>query len=122
MAQEGGHAEEDGGGVEFAVARGQFGFDVLEVFGEAGELGLVGGEEFFLEGLELEGSGKGDVLVELAVPIDEGTSADVEVVGSAGEAPAFGPQLDELMFHFYIVHGGRMTRKGTGAAAPGTVK
>jgi hypothetical protein len=40
----------------------------------------------------------------LAAPENEGAFGDAELLGDAGEADAFGAQLDELLNRFLIFH------------------
>jgi hypothetical protein len=42
----------------------------------------------------------------LAIPIDQGSLTDFEVLGDAAQAPALGPEFEELVFRIDIVHNG----------------
>ena len=40
----------------------------------------------------------------LAIPIDQGAPGDVEPLGDAAQAPALGPEFEELVFRINVVH------------------
>jgi hypothetical protein len=79
----------------------------------------VGGEKFFLEGLDLEGAVGMEFLLHLVVPHDERALVNMDLVGDVGEAPALGPQLDELIFSLRSMHGAKIAPGRKWRAAPG---
>jgi hypothetical protein len=78
---------------EFSL--GQDGEKLFLDVGQRGDIGLVAGEEAFMEGFEFGGAEGADVMAELAVPIDENALGDLEVPGDAGEAVALGAEFEE---------------------------
>lgn len=87
-------------------AFGQFGFQAVEFLFEPDQFLLVGGKDLFLQRLALDGSQGADLLVFLSIPIDQGALGDVEPLGDAAQAPAFGSQFEELVFSIVVMHKG----------------
>ena len=84
-----------------------FGQDGEELFldaGQRGDIGLVAGEEAFMEGFEFGGTEGAEIVAELAVPIDEDAPGDLEVLGDAGKAVALGAEFEEVLFGLVVVH------------------
>ena len=72
-------------------ALGQFSFQAVQLFFEADQFLLVSGENLFLERLAFDSPQGADLLMLLAIPIDQSALGDFEVFSDAAQAPAFGP-------------------------------
>jgi len=46
----------------------------------------------------------------LTIPVDEGALSDLEPLGNPGQAPAFSPKFEELVFGFNVMHHGARFR------------
>ena len=103
-ADQGRQAKEGGGGQILAAAFIEFGFEGIELFGQAGEFEFVGGEDAVLEGFELDGAELADFGLEAAVPVGDAADVDVEFFGDAGQAPALGAQFNEPVSDLRIIH------------------
>jgi len=103
-AKEARESEKVAGGLVIELALGEFAFDLLEMFGQAGKLMFVRGQELFLESFDLEGTEGAQFLKMLAIPIHEGALGDINGDGDAGEAPSLGPEFEETAFGIGRVH------------------
>ena len=106
VAEDGGEAEELVGWDVGEFAGSEFVFDGVVEFGESVEVGVVGGEDFFINGFAFEAAEVANFFGVDAVPVEECVFGDAEVGGDAGDAPALGADLDELVSGFVGVHKG----------------
>jgi hypothetical protein len=102
-----GQAIEPAGGDLGEVAGGQFGFDRFQLIGQGTRPGLAGGDELFLQSLELDGALIVNVVLELAAPVDDGGFADVQFRGDTSKAPPLRAELNEPLLCFLIFHSRR---------------
>ena len=99
-----GHALEPGGGDGGQIALGQFGFEPAQLFRERLETFAFRGERAVHEVLPFDSPQVLDEMLVLAAPEDEGAFGDADLLGDAGEAHAFGAQLDKFLNGFLVFH------------------
>jgi hypothetical protein len=99
-----GHALEARGRNRRQVALGQFGLEPAQLFREGFEPLFFRGEGAVHEILPFDGAEVLDGMLVGAAPEDESAFGDAELAGDAGEADAFGAQLDELLNRFLSFH------------------
>ncbi len=78
--------------------------DEVETVFEGLEFLLAGGEDLFLEGFQFQGAEGADLVVVLAIPLDECARGDLESTGDAFDAPALAAEFDEPGSSFGVVH------------------
>jgi len=87
------------------VALGQLGFHFLELLSQGSDAGFAGGKPLFVQGFDVDGAVVLDVELKFAAPGDEGRFGELEFVGDAGEAPAFGAEMNEALLGLDVIHG-----------------